>query len=85
VNAVHRGGVESPMTTGISSDAYEGLPIPPLAGPEEIARAVLYFASGDSAYCTGAELLVDGGKLAAAISTPDQPATSRSNDRSLES
>ncbi len=76
VNAVHPGGVASAMTEGISSGAYDDLPVPRLGRPDEIARAVLFFASTDSSYCTGAELVVDGGKLASAMSTPDQPATS---------
>jgi 3alpha(or 20beta)-hydroxysteroid dehydrogenase len=75
VNAVHPGGIATSMTEGISSDAYEDLPVPRLGRPDEIARAVLFFASDDSAYCTGAELVVDGGKLAGAMGTPDQPAT----------
>ena len=63
------------MTDGISPDAYEDLPVPRLGLPGELAAAVLFFASAESAYCTGSELVVDGGKLVSALSTPDQPAT----------
>jgi NAD(P)-dependent dehydrogenase (short-subunit alcohol dehydrogenase family) len=35
-----------------------------LGEPEEIARAILFFASDDSTYCTGSELVVDGGMSA---------------------
>lgn len=41
------------------------LPIGRAAAPEEIARVVLFLASEDSSFMTGATLLVDGGNTAA--------------------
>jgi 3alpha(or 20beta)-hydroxysteroid dehydrogenase len=74
VNCVHPGGVATAMTAGIGADAYEGLPVPRLGRPDEVARAVLFLASDDASYCTGAELVVDGGKLVSSLLTPSQPA-----------
>ncbi len=34
------------------------------ATPEEVAKAVLYFASDASSFCTGGEIKVDGGYCA---------------------
>lgn len=75
VNCVHPGGVATEMTAGIDASAYESLPIPRLGRPDEVARAVLFLASDDGSYCTGAEIVVDGGKLVSSLATPSQPAT----------
>jgi NAD(P)-dependent dehydrogenase (short-subunit alcohol dehydrogenase family) len=40
-------------------------PLGRLAEPVEVARTILFLASEESAFTTGAELLVDGGLTAA--------------------
>jgi len=75
VNAVCPGDTDTPMeredarNQGLSWEAYidqmSGTrPISRLATPEEIARAVLFLASDESSYVTGAALPVDGGGVA---------------------
>ena len=70
VNSVHPGGVDTPM---LEQDDFEEVdqdgvfsaqPIPRIAQPEEIAKLVLFLASDDSSYSTGAEFLADGGMTA---------------------
>jgi NAD(P)-dependent dehydrogenase (short-subunit alcohol dehydrogenase family) len=75
VNAVCPGDTDTPMEREdaerkrMSWDEYvrwaaEGRPIPRMASPEEVARAVLFLASEDSSFITGTALPVDGGGVA---------------------
>jgi NAD(P)-dependent dehydrogenase (short-subunit alcohol dehydrogenase family) len=75
VNAVCPGDTDTPMeredakSRGLSWDEYvrwavEGRPISRMASPEEVARAVLFLASEESSFITGAALPVDGGGVA---------------------
>ncbi len=42
----------------------DGTPSKRLARPEEVAKAFLFFASDDSSYCNGTQLILDGGVMA---------------------
>jgi 3alpha(or 20beta)-hydroxysteroid dehydrogenase len=70
VNAVCPGGIDTPMGRGedfgsVDTEAvYAALPLGRIGRPDEVARAVVFLASDESSYCTGAELVVDGGLLA---------------------
>lgn len=68
VNAIGPGAIETEMTQGITDEQKQGmfarLPIKRIGNPEEIASAVVYFASDEASYTTGTTLYVDGGWLA---------------------
>ena len=51
-----------------ASDWYKRLPVPRIGTVDDIAAAVLFLASDEAAYITGAELLIDGGTLAGDLS-----------------
>jgi 3alpha(or 20beta)-hydroxysteroid dehydrogenase len=77
VNSVHPGIVDATHDRGMPpaamariQKAVERQPIKRMARVEEIANAVLFFASDESSYCTGSELLVDGGHLAGPYRDP---------------
>jgi len=74
VNSVHPGGVDTPMIAGTTSDApyYKRLPVPRIGTPDDVARTVLFLASDDAAYITGAELAVDGGATCGDLGIMDQ-------------
>lgn len=67
VNAIGPGAIESEMTATITEEQRKGmiarLPIKRIGKPEDIAAAVVYLASDEASYATGATLYVDGGWL----------------------
>ncbi len=68
VNVVSPGAVDTPMMTANLTDEQlrsflEMVPIGRLATPEEIAGAVVFLASEQGRYITGATLNVSGGQL----------------------
>jgi 3alpha(or 20beta)-hydroxysteroid dehydrogenase len=52
---------------------YETNAIPRVGQPGEVASVVLFLASDESAYCTGAEFVVDGGRLAGTVNAMVRP------------
>src|SRR6266446_3883568 len=67
VNAVSPGYTDTPPWHSIEADEERmktissGVPLGRFGTPDEIAKAVVFLASDDSSYITGAELFVDGG------------------------
>ena len=74
-NSVHPSFVETPMLRSMIESARDpkklennfaqAAPLGRLAQPDEIARTILFLASDESAFTTGAELVIDGGLTAA--------------------
>jgi NAD(P)-dependent dehydrogenase (short-subunit alcohol dehydrogenase family) len=67
VNAVFPGVIKTPMTENLSESSevlqrlIQATPLQRLGEADDVARAVLFLASDDSSYITGAELVIDGG------------------------
>ncbi|WP_369788110.1 SDR family NAD(P)-dependent oxidoreductase [Rouxiella sp. WC2420] len=68
VNSVHPGFIKTPMmvegTNETGGDALALIPLGRLAEASEVTNLVLFLASTESSYITGAEHLVDAGMLA---------------------
>ena len=65
-NIIHPGIVDTPLQAPYLTDALRkefetGIPLGRIAHPREIAFAALFLASEESAFMTGAELVIDGG------------------------
>jgi 3alpha(or 20beta)-hydroxysteroid dehydrogenase len=67
VNAVCPGGINTQMgnplggTVDEANAGFKRNPIPRIGTPEEIAAMMVFLASDESSYCTGADFVVDGG------------------------
>ena len=80
VNSIHPGLIDTDMgklvfhdfvEVGLAPDlaaaeaaVLEMIPMAALGTPEDVARMTRFLASAESAYCTGAEFVVDGGMTA---------------------
>lgn len=77
VNSVHPGITATPVVLGTPpatkarlEKALASQPIKRMGQPEDIANAMLFFASDESSYCTGTSLVVDGGHIAGIYREP---------------
>ena len=66
VNSISPGYINTPMTSGPEWDEKrarfsEDTPLGRMGTPEELVGPAVFLASDASRYCTGADLLVDGG------------------------
>ena len=67
VNSIHPGYVETPMVQSMDNSsefkemAIKNTALGRGAIPNEIANSILFLASKESSYITGAELIIDGG------------------------
>lgn len=65
VNSVHPGVIETTILKAMDDDLRQqteaAIPMGRVGQPKEIANLVLFLASDESSYCTGAEFIADGG------------------------
>jgi NAD(P)-dependent dehydrogenase (short-subunit alcohol dehydrogenase family) len=70
VNAVIPGFTDTPLVREVMEDeirrerAYGRIPLGRAGTPEEVAAVMLFLASDEASYCTGAAFVVDGGRTA---------------------
>ncbi|MFD1067160.1 SDR family NAD(P)-dependent oxidoreductase [Oceanobacillus locisalsi] len=63
VNAIHPGVIETNMvsSSNLNVNEAEAIPLKRLGQSKDIAQVAAFLASDESAYCNGAEIVVDGG------------------------
>jgi 3alpha(or 20beta)-hydroxysteroid dehydrogenase len=75
VNSIHPGAILTAMTTdpevvAATADSaelfFKGLPLARMGKTREVTGAVVFLASDEATYCTGSEILVDGGMITGA-------------------
>ena len=82
VNTIMPGWVHTPFTDYLYTDPEQSkfrtdrVPLGRWGEPEDIAAGILFLASDDASYMTGAELLMDGGVSAGSV----RPANPKSDD-----
>jgi 3alpha(or 20beta)-hydroxysteroid dehydrogenase len=69
VNSVHPGVIATPMvvqedTKAAVEEFSKHIPLQRVAQPEEVSSLVVFLASDESSYSTGAEFIIDGGLTA---------------------
>jgi 3alpha(or 20beta)-hydroxysteroid dehydrogenase len=62
VNCVLPGAVATSMMGDLGDEHFRSQPVPRAGLPEDVAQLVVFLASEESSYCTGAEFVLDGGR-----------------------